>query len=106
MGIGIFTASLATLRPLVGHFRIRGFSSGSRDRSNRPTARSGYFQSYDLGYIQNTANAGKTTTTTHRRTMSDGHTSVESILDHGKGNISKRTDVEVTYEARDLEAAT
>ncbi|TVY41059.1 hypothetical protein LSUB1_G003371 [Lachnellula subtilissima] len=61
LGIGILTASFATLRPLVGHFHIRGFSSGSRDRSNRPTVRSGYFQSYDLGYIQNTANAGKTT---------------------------------------------
>lgn len=38
--------------------------------------------------------------------MSDGHTSVESIIDHGKGNngISKRTDFEVSYEARNLEA--
>ncbi|TVY36574.1 hypothetical protein LOCC1_G006859 [Lachnellula occidentalis] len=106
-GIGIIAASVATLRPLVGHFRIHGFSnSGSQDRSNRPTVRSGYFQSYDLGYIHNTATAGQTTTTTtHGHTMSDGHTSVESILDHGKGDkgISKRTDVQVSYEVRDLE---
>ncbi|TVY13503.1 hypothetical protein LARI1_G008801 [Lachnellula arida] len=105
MGIGIVTASIATLRPLVKRYHIPGFSnSGSRDRSG-PTARSGYFQSHDLGYIHNTANAGTMTTTTHGRTMSDGRSSLESIIDHEKGDkgISKRMDIEVSYEAKDLE---
>jgi hypothetical protein len=98
-GIGITAASIATLRSLFKSFHIPGFSaSGSRSRSK---PRNGYHQSYDLGYIQN-GRDNTTKTTAHTRALSEGNTSQESILDHadgdGKGGISKRMDVEVTYE--------
>jgi len=102
-GIGISAASIATLRPLFKSFHIHGFSNSGTGSRSRQTPRTGYVQSYDLGYI----NGGtETKTTTHTRALSEGNTSQESILEHGKipgrdGGISKRMDVEVTYESQE-----
>jgi len=101
-GIGIAAASIATMRPLFRSFSMPGFSSTGSRSDRRPMPQNGYHQSYDLGYIQN--NRIETWTTTHANGVSDVNTSQESILGHSNGGergISKKMDVEVTYEGTD-----